>query len=70
MIRSWNLRIVSAAGPKEFLEKGYGMLVDDSTDGIFDGLKEFKQGDSDSHSSFDAESFNQTAIQEFYRVAS
>lgn len=64
--------IISTAisGPKEFLEKGYGKLVDDSTDGIFNGLKEFKLGDSDNHISFDAESFNQTAIQEFYHVVS
>ena len=26
-------------GPKEFLEQGYGYLVDDSVEGLIDGMK-------------------------------
>lgn len=51
-------------GPAEFLEKGFGMLVDNSVEGLekaFTFIKEGKRGDKE----FDAEKFNKQAISEF-----
>lgn len=52
-------------GPKEFLENGYGCLVDDSEQGIIDGLKAFKNGSISDLIKFDVEKFNSNALQEF-----
>lgn len=52
-------------GPKEFLEKGYGYLVEDSENGIIDGLKAFKNGSISDLAKFDVEKFNSDALNEF-----
>ena len=54
-------------GPAEFLrETGCGLLVEDSTEGVLDGLNAYYDGRLQSLKPFDAEAFNQKAIQEFY----
>lgn len=52
-------------GPKEFLEQGYGYLVDDSVEGLIDGMKEYEKTQLTLLKSFDYVAFNETAIQEF-----
>lgn len=54
-------------GPKEFLEKGYGYLVDDSVAGIYKGFEDSYEKDLNLKK-FDAEEFNQLALQEFYDI--
>lgn len=56
-------------GPKEFLEKGgYGYLVEDSKDGILQGMNDFKAGKLDNLNSFDANEFNENALKEFEKI--
>lgn len=52
-------------GPREFLAKGYGYLVDDSEQGITDGLKAFKNGSISELTKFDVDKFNANALKEF-----
>ena len=54
-------------GPREFLNKGYGTLVEDSTEGIENGFRIFASGDI-KPSSFDAVAFNEKAIEEFESI--
>ena len=62
-----NVPVVSTAitGPKEFLEQGYGYVVENSENGIFDGLTAFHNNEINNLVSFDAEKFNQNALTEF-----
>lgn len=54
-------------GPAEFLrETGCGLLVEDSTEGVLDGLNAYNDGRLGKLKKFDAEEFNRKAIQEFY----
>ena len=55
----------SITGPKEFLEQGYGYLVDDSEEGLYEGMCAYKQGLLDSLKPFDAEKFNEKVLREF-----
>lgn len=56
-------------GPKEFLEKGgYGYLVEDSKDGILQGMNDFKAGKLDNLNNFDANEFNENALKEFEKI--
>lgn len=55
-------------GPKEFLEEGYGYLVENSTEGIIKGLKDYKEGKIDNLKIFDAKKFNEDAEKEFYEM--
>lgn len=59
--------VVSTAitGPKEFLEQGYGYLVEDSEEGLYRGMCAYKQGLLNSLKPFDAEKFNEQALHEF-----
>lgn len=53
-------------GPGEFLrENGCGLLVEDSTAGVLDGLNAYYDGRLDSLRPFDAQGFNDTAMREF-----
>ena len=52
-------------GPKEFLEQGYGYLVENSTAGVLQGMEDFKNGKLKSLKKFDAVEFNKKALQEF-----
>ena len=55
----------SITGPKEFLEQGYGYLVDDSEQGLIDGFKAYHNNEITGLTKFDAKQFNQNAMQEF-----
>lgn len=55
----------SITSPKEFLEQGYGYLVDDSEEGLYEGMCAYKQGLLDSLKPFDAEKFNEKVLREF-----
>lgn len=62
--------VVSTAisGPKEFLEQGYGYLVDDSEEGVYQGFCAYRQGKLDSLRPFDAKTFNRQAMEEFLEL--
>lgn len=55
-------------GPKEFLEAGYGYLVDNSEQGLIDGLNAFKNNELKGLVKFDVEKFNSDAMAEFEQV--
>lgn len=55
-------------GPREFLEKGYGTLVEDSENGIADGFKAYHNGTLKASVEFDAEEFNRNALKEYYSL--
>lgn len=56
-------------GPSEFLRSnGCGFIVDDSESGVLDGFNAYYDGRLDSLNKFDAEAFNQNAIDEFYSL--
>ena len=52
-------------GPSEFLSQGYGLLVDNSTEGILEGFIKYKNGEIDRLAKFDAGRFNEKAVEEF-----
>ena len=52
-------------GPREFLSTGYGRLVEDSEQGLIDGMKEFNKTRLSGSVKFDAEEFNRVALEEF-----
>lgn len=58
----------SIEGPKEFFEQGYGYLVEDSEEGVYQGLSAYKQGRLGSLRPFDAEAFNAQALREFLKL--
>lgn len=64
-----NIPVISTdiTGPREFLNQGYGQLVEDSTEGIKKGFELFASGNI-KPSSFDAISFNKKAIAEFETI--
>ena len=53
---------------RKFLGEGYGFLVDNSEEGILQGLLDYKNGKLNSLKKFDAEKFNEQALQEFYDI--
>ena len=55
-------------GPREFLEKGYGTLVEDSENGIIGGFKAYHNGTLKASVEFDAEEFNRNALNEYYSL--
>lgn len=52
-------------GPREFLAEGYGHLVENSEDGLYQGLCDFMNGNLRITKEFDAEAFNEQALAEF-----
>lgn len=48
-------------GPSEFLNQGYGNIVDDSQQGIYDGLVAFHKGTLKPVRKFDIDEFNAAA---------
>lgn len=54
-------------GPREFLEQGYGELVDDSQQGLYEGMIKAYNHELQLKP-FDAEAFNDQALEEFYEV--
>lgn len=55
-------------GPREFLSKGYGYLVDDSEDGLVAGMKEYADNGLKNLVKFDAEEFNKKAVAEYEKL--
>ena len=55
-------------GPKEFLEAGYGYLVDNSEQGLIKGFNAFKNNELNGLVKFDVEKFNSDAMAEFEQV--
>lgn len=55
-------------GPREFLQQGYGYLVDDSEQGIIDGLNAYKDGRLTDIKKFDVLDFNKKAMDEFEQL--
>lgn len=54
-------------GPREFLQQGYGELVEDSLEGIKSAFELYETGKVKA-SCFDADSFNKKAIEEFEAI--
>lgn len=54
-------------GPKEFLQQGYGQLVDNSIEGIEEGFRMFERGEI-KLKKFDPVAFNEQAKEEFYSI--
>lgn len=59
----------SITGPKEFLEKGYGLLVEDSVHGVEEGMRTLC-GEYKPDVVFDPYKFNDDAIEEFEQIFS
>lgn len=55
-------------GPREFLSKGYGYLVEKTPEGICKGMKKYSETGLKELKKFDAEEFNRKALKEFYRL--
>lgn len=55
-------------GPREFLEKGYGQLVDNSEQGLIDGFREFQETGLKGLEKFDVYKFNRDAMEEFEQI--
>jgi CDP-glycerol glycerophosphotransferase len=55
-------------GPRSVLENGHGMLVENSVQGLVDGMRDFLGGRIDP-SAFDYDAYQREAIHKFERVA-
>lgn len=55
-------------GPREFLSKGYGVLIPDSVEGLITGFNAYCNGKLDALKPFNAEEFNENALNEFYKI--
>ena len=53
---------------RQFFKHGYGYLVENSTDGLFNGINAFYQKELGPLQPFDAEQWNRQGIQEFYDI--
>lgn len=62
-----NKPVISTAitGPKEFLEQGYGYLVEDSIEGLYLGMEEYRKTHLNELAKFDYIEFNKKALIEF-----
>jgi CDP-glycerol glycerophosphotransferase len=63
-----NVISTDIVGPKAFLQQGYGYLVEESEDAIAEGMCKFIEGTLPTPKFFDAEEFNQNAINEFESI--
>ena len=61
---------VNIDGPREFLEQGYAYLVENSEQGLLEGMDKFINKDYGQIKEFNAKEFNENAIQEFYKLIS
>ena len=57
--------ITNISGPSEFLGQGYGYLVEDSQQGLYKGLCDFKNDAITGLVPFNAQEFNNKALEEF-----
>lgn len=55
-------------GPREFLKNGYGYLVENSEEGILEGMKKYTETGLKKLKKFDADDFNKEALKELYNV--
>lgn len=55
-------------GPREFLSKGYGYLVENSENGLIQGFEDYTNGKLKKLKKFDAEQFNNNALKEFEKL--
>ena len=55
-------------GPREFLKNGYGYLVENSEEGILEGMKKYTETGLKELKKFDADDFNKEALKELYNV--
>lgn len=55
-------------GPREFLQQGYGYLVDNSKEGLIDGMERYINGSLNNLKEFNSEEFNKQALQEFEKI--
>lgn len=65
-----NVPVISTdiTGPREFLQEGYGYLVEDSEQGLVKGFWDFKDGKLGDLKKFDVEKFNSDAMEEFESI--
>lgn len=61
---------VDIDGPRKFLEQGYAYLVENSEQGLQEGMNKFINKGYGNLKKFNAEEFNNNAIQEFYKLIS
>ena len=59
---------VDIEGPRAFLSQGYAYLVEESKQGLLEGMQKYMKKDMPECKKFDAEEFNQKAIEEFYNL--
>lgn len=59
---------VDIDGPKFFLEQGYAYIVENTENGLLEGMKKFINKEYKALKKFDAEEFNQKAIFEFNQL--
>ena len=55
-------------GPAEFLRQGWGNVIDNSENGIFNGIVAFHNGELPPCKKFDADAFNENALAELNKV--
>lgn len=69
MILKKKIICTNIPGPREFLnEKNYAYLVETNIDSIYKGMIKFKEDGLKECNVFDAEEFNEMAIEEFYNL--
>ena len=59
---------VDIEGPRKFLQQGYAYLVEDSQEGLKEGISDFINNKYEHLKEFEAKKFNEIAIQEFYEL--
>lgn len=55
-------------GPRKFLSEGYAQLVENSQEGLLDGMNKFYKNGFKNLKVFDADKFNKKALNEFYNL--
>lgn len=61
---------VDIDGPRNFLKQGYAYLVENSEEGLEDGMDKFINHQFKELKKFNSEQFNKNAIEEFYKILS
>ena len=59
---------VDIEGPRPFLQQGYANIVENSEDGLYDGMNKFINKQLPKTKEFDYNEFNKKAINEFYEL--
>src|SRR5699024_10254387 len=53
-------------GPRSVVEGGYGLIVDNTTEGLTDGMQQFLNGNRLNEQKFDYKAYQQKALSMFY----